>query len=65
MNRYTFECSLGHAPEVMVTMALSDDEALVNMMNLVRTHIAKAHATMPPMSEEQMMSLIKTTWTKQ
>ncbi len=65
MLQYTFVCSLGHQPETMTVEALSDDEALEKMMILARDHIAKKHSAMPPMSEEQMMSMIKTTWTKQ
>lgn len=64
MLQYTFVCSLGHQPEAMTVEALSDDEALEKMMILARGHIAQKHSTMPSMSEEQMMSLIKTTWTK-
>jgi hypothetical protein len=64
MQRYAFVCSLGHEPETMIVEALSDDEALEKMMILARDHIAKNHSDKPPMSEEQMMSLIKTTWNK-
>ena len=65
MQRYSFVCSLGHSPETMTVDAINDDEALEKMMVLARMHISQKHSDMPPMSEEQMMSLIKTTWTKQ
>ncbi len=64
MRQYLFVCSAGHPPETMVVEALGDDEALEKMMVLTRDHVSKKHSDMPPMTEEQMMSLIKTTWIK-
>ena len=64
MKQYSFVCSLGHTPETMIVEALNDDEALEKMLILVQEHIAKNHPDMPQMSEEQKMSMIKTTWTK-
>ena len=65
MIQYSFACSLGHEPETMSVYALGDDEALEKMLLVAHDHMQKMHGNLPPMTEEQLMSLIKTRWTKQ
>ncbi len=64
MAKYSFTCpapGCGHVTEVE---AANDDEAMTHMMAAGKEHAATVHPDMPAMGDEEMMGMVKASWTK-
>ena len=66
MAKYSFTCDMGHdQPMVMEVEADYDELAMTEMMEKAKAHLAEMpHEGMEPMSDEEMMAMIKEKWSK-
>jgi hypothetical protein len=60
--KYTFTCPEDN--EVMTVDAMTDDEAMMKMMEMAKEHFSSMHADKPMMSDEEMGQMITDGWTK-
>lgn len=64
MSKYTFECTMGHAPAMFEVMADDDDAAMKMMMEKVKPHLQEVHKDQP-MDDAAIMDTIKKGWKKE
>ena len=55
---YTFTCAQGHEPETFSVEAENDQEALQKIMAKSGPHVAKVHAELANMPEDQAKQMI-------
>jgi hypothetical protein len=61
--KYSFKCPAPCNEEIKVD-AENDDDAVKKLMVAGKAHIKAAHPDMPPMTDEQMKSMLKAAMKK-
>jgi hypothetical protein len=61
--KYSFKCPAPCNEEIEVD-AQNDNEAIEKLMTAGKAHAKKAHPNMPPMTDEQMKTMLKANMKK-
>lgn len=65
MAKYTFDCNMGHDPDILEVEAENDDEALTQMREKAKAHLAEKHAGEPLMGDAELDNMIQGGWKKE